>query len=238
MPTRSIATDAIARFQRLDGYDVFFLTGTDEHGSKIAQTAAKEGITPQATGRPQHRALPGDGEAAQLLERPVHPHHRAAPPQVLAGDLGADEGERRHLSVEIRRLVLGARRGLLRRERNAHGEWRARRRAGHAGRVGRGGELFLQALRLPGQAAQALRDVQDYVLPSERLNEVAQLRARRAEGPLGLAHHLRLGRAGAGRRKARDVRVGRCADQLHHGGRFSGRRTARRSSAIGRPTCT
>jgi methionyl-tRNA synthetase len=40
-----IATDAIARFMRLDGYDVFFLTGTDEHGSKIQQTATKEGIT-------------------------------------------------------------------------------------------------------------------------------------------------------------------------------------------------
>lgn len=40
-----IATDAIARFKRLDGYDVFFLTGTDEHGSKIQQTAAREGIT-------------------------------------------------------------------------------------------------------------------------------------------------------------------------------------------------
>lgn len=43
-----IATDAIARFKRLDGYDVFFLTGTDEHGQKILQTAAKEGITAQA----------------------------------------------------------------------------------------------------------------------------------------------------------------------------------------------
>jgi len=42
-----IATDAIARFKRLDGYDVFFLTGTDEHGQKMLQTAAREGITTQ-----------------------------------------------------------------------------------------------------------------------------------------------------------------------------------------------
>jgi methionyl-tRNA synthetase len=41
----AIATDAIARFMRLDGYDVFFLTGTDEHGQKIQQTAAKQGLT-------------------------------------------------------------------------------------------------------------------------------------------------------------------------------------------------
>ena len=42
-----IATDAIARFKRLDGYDVFFLTGTDEHGQKIQQTATREGIAPR-----------------------------------------------------------------------------------------------------------------------------------------------------------------------------------------------
>ncbi len=41
-----IATDAMARFQRLDGKDVFFLTGTDEHGQKMQQTARNEGITP------------------------------------------------------------------------------------------------------------------------------------------------------------------------------------------------
>jgi methionyl-tRNA synthetase len=40
-----IATDAIARFMRLDGYDVYFLTGTDEHGQKMQQTAAREGMT-------------------------------------------------------------------------------------------------------------------------------------------------------------------------------------------------
>ncbi len=39
-----ISTDAIARFKRLDGYDVFFMTGTDEHGQKMQQTAATEGI--------------------------------------------------------------------------------------------------------------------------------------------------------------------------------------------------
>jgi methionyl-tRNA synthetase len=41
----AIATDALARFQRLDGKDVFFLTGTDEHGQKMIQTAEAEGMT-------------------------------------------------------------------------------------------------------------------------------------------------------------------------------------------------
>src|SRR5450755_485562 len=44
----AIATDAIARFIRLDGYDVYFLTGTDEHGQKMQQTATREGLTARA----------------------------------------------------------------------------------------------------------------------------------------------------------------------------------------------
>ena len=43
-----IATDALARFQRLDGKDVLFLTGTDEHGMKMVQTARKEGVETRA----------------------------------------------------------------------------------------------------------------------------------------------------------------------------------------------
>src|SRR5690606_3883432 len=43
----AIASDAIARFHRLDGRDVFFMTGVDEHGLKMTQTAAKEGISPR-----------------------------------------------------------------------------------------------------------------------------------------------------------------------------------------------
>jgi methionyl-tRNA synthetase len=42
----AIATDAIARFKRLDGFDVYFLTGVDEHGLKMKQTATKAGISP------------------------------------------------------------------------------------------------------------------------------------------------------------------------------------------------
>ena len=55
----AIATDAIARFERLDGKDVFFLTGTDEHGLKMKQTAVKEGLTPRAL---------ADRNAARFIE--------------------------------------------------------------------------------------------------------------------------------------------------------------------------
>jgi methionyl-tRNA synthetase len=43
----ALATDALARFMRLDGRDVYFLTGTDEHGIKMKHTAAKAGLEPR-----------------------------------------------------------------------------------------------------------------------------------------------------------------------------------------------
>jgi methionyl-tRNA synthetase len=44
----SIAADVLARWKRLDGFDVFFLTGTDEHGQKVEQAAAEMGLDPQS----------------------------------------------------------------------------------------------------------------------------------------------------------------------------------------------
>lgn len=43
-----VLADSIARFKRKDGYDVFFQTGTDEHGQKIELKAEETGVTPQA----------------------------------------------------------------------------------------------------------------------------------------------------------------------------------------------
>lgn len=43
----TVAADAMARYKRLRGYDVMFLTGTDEHGQKIERRAAEDGVTPK-----------------------------------------------------------------------------------------------------------------------------------------------------------------------------------------------
>jgi methionyl-tRNA synthetase len=59
----AIATDAIARFQRLMGRDVRFVTGTDEHGLKMDQTARAAGPSPQGQ--------PSDLETAGSRWRPV-----------------------------------------------------------------------------------------------------------------------------------------------------------------------
>ena len=44
----TLACDALARFKRLDGYDVRFLTGTDEHGQKVEKSARDAGMDPQS----------------------------------------------------------------------------------------------------------------------------------------------------------------------------------------------
>ena len=73
----TVATDAMARYKRLTGYDVMFLTGTDEHGQKI-EDKAKAGRDPAAVRR-QHRLRrkghPRSVEAHEYFERPLHPHN-------------------------------------------------------------------------------------------------------------------------------------------------------------------
>ena len=107
----AIATDAIARFERLDGKDVFFLTGTDEHGLKMKQTAQKEGLDAPGARRPQLCALSRDGGGPEPLQRRFHPHHGAEALPLVGGNLAAyaARAERRHLPQEVRRLVLRAR---------------------------------------------------------------------------------------------------------------------------------
>jgi methionyl-tRNA synthetase len=76
----AIATDAIARFERLDGCDVYFLTGTDEHGIKMLQTARKEDLTARELADRNTPRFPGDGGGAGLFQRRFHPDQRRAPP--------------------------------------------------------------------------------------------------------------------------------------------------------------
>ncbi|MCH5158790.1 MAG: methionine--tRNA ligase [Clostridiales bacterium] len=44
----TVCCDAIARFKRMDGYDVYYLTGTDEHGQKVQKAAEEKGMSPKA----------------------------------------------------------------------------------------------------------------------------------------------------------------------------------------------
>jgi methionyl-tRNA synthetase len=77
-----IATDAIARFMRLDGRDVLFVTGMDEHGLKMQQTAAREGISPQTLADRTAAQFEAMGEAlnarADDIVRTTQQRHKRA----------------------------------------------------------------------------------------------------------------------------------------------------------------
>ena len=190
----AIATDAIARFMRLDGYDVYFLTGTDEHGKKIQQTGAKEGLTPH-----------------ELLERNV-PRFKAMVERMGCSndDFIRTTEERHHRSSEEiwRRMEkngdiyldkyagwYSVRDEAYYAEDETHlneQKVRVSSKDRHAGRMGGGGELFLQALGLSGQAAETFRAA-ELRAAEGAAQRSRQLRARRLAGPVDLAHHLRLG---------------------------------------------
>ena len=155
----AIATDAIARFKRLDGYDVFFMTGTDEHGLKMQQTAAKERHDAEGARRRDGRQVPRHGRTAERSYDRLHPHDGGATTCRSAQEIwGRMQANGDIYLVQIFRLVLGAGRSLLRRGRtDAAADGTLARADRHAGRMGRGGELFLPPLRLSGPAARALR---------------------------------------------------------------------------------
>ncbi len=83
-----IATDAIARFKRLDGYDVLFVTGMDEHGQKMQQTAAREGLTPQQLADRTAAQFAAMGDAlcapADDIVRTTQERHRSAAQEIWA----------------------------------------------------------------------------------------------------------------------------------------------------------
>ena len=91
----------------------------------------------------------------------------------------------------------------------------------HAGRMGGGGELFLQALGLSAEAARSLQRGPNYVLPKERLNEVASF-VRGGLQDLSISRTtFDWGIRCPASRQAHHVCVGRRADQLHHRRRLS-----------------
>ena len=91
----SLACDVLARFKRLDGFDVFFLTGTDEHGQKVEKAAAAAGLDSQAF---TDRVSPAFLEMARLMGisnddfiRTTEPRHKLATTELWRRLLAAGE---------------------------------------------------------------------------------------------------------------------------------------------------
>ena len=141
----TIGADILARHHRQRGEDVFFLTGTDEHGEPVAQVAEGEGITPEGARRPQRAALPGPDAAHQRVQRLLHPHLRPAPQARGPGGHAARARQRAHLQGRVRGLVLPEVRGLQDGERDRGGQHVPD--PPHPARPRARGELVLPALR-------------------------------------------------------------------------------------------
>ena len=72
----TIGADVLARHMRQRGEDVFFLTGTDEHGEPVAQAAEREGVTPQELADRNAQRFQRSDAAHRRLQRLLHPHER------------------------------------------------------------------------------------------------------------------------------------------------------------------
>jgi methionyl-tRNA synthetase len=169
-----IATDTIARFMRLDGRDVFFLTGTDEHGSKMVQTAAREKLTPREL---LARNVPLFQAMAQKLDasnddyiRTTEPRHYRSSEAIWeamakAGDIYLDKysgwysvrDEAYYDESETRLDDKGQRLG----PQGTPVEWVEEE------------SYFFRLSKYADKLLKLYSDHPDFVLPKERLNEVA-----------------------------------------------------------------
>ncbi len=152
-----MATDALARFKRLDGYDVFFLTGTDEHGIKMVQTAGREGLKARELADrnvPLFQAMDAalgishDDFIRTTEERHYRASHAIWERMEAAGDIYLDSYAGWY-SVRDEAFYASPR------PSSARTACAAAHRAPR--RVDRGGELFLPPLRLSGPPARPLR---------------------------------------------------------------------------------
>ncbi|HEX4410678.1 MAG TPA: methionine--tRNA ligase [Xanthobacteraceae bacterium] len=170
----AIATDAIARFMRLDGRDVFFLTGTDEHGIKMLQTAAREKITPRELVErnvPRFQAMVKRFNCSNDdFIRTTEPRHYESSMAIwdrmqAAGDIYLDKysgwysvrDEAYYAESETRVDDKGVRLG----PQNTPVEWVEEE------------SYFFRLSAFQDRLLKLYADVPDFVLPKERMNEVA-----------------------------------------------------------------
>ncbi len=227
----TVACDALARFMRLDGRRVKFLTGTDEHGQKVDKSARAAGVDPQTF---CDRVSQNFREMTALMNvsndefiRTTEPRHIAAS-QAIWRAIAANKSPKGRDNIYLDKypgwyavrdeafygedeLVTGPD-GKKRAPSGAEVEW-----------VEESSYFF------------RLSDWQDWLLEHYERNpglldaggatqRGRELRQERAPGSLDIAHQLQLGRAGAGRSQACHVRLARRAHELHHRRRISGYR--------------
>ena len=218
----AISTDVLARHMRQRGEDVFFLTGTDEHGEPVADAAHAEGVEPQELAdrnAERFKALMPLLEVSNdFFIRTTDPAARAAGP----GGAPARPRQRPHLQGHLRGLVLPALRRLQGRERDPRGQPVPDPRDPADPRAG--GELVLPAVDLPGAARAPVRRAARLRDAAGALQRGAVVHRLGAPGRLAVARAPEVGRAGSVGPGPRLLRLVRRAAQLLHGARLRARR--------------
>ena len=233
-----IATDAIQRFMRLDGRDTLFVTGMDEFGLKVQQTAAKEGVTPQAfvdRVATEFEAM-GDllnARADDIVRTTQSRNVRAAQAiwerMAANGDVYLSKysgwySVRDEAYFDESELEPGPD-GTKLAPSGAPVDW-----------VEEESWFF----RLSAYADRLLAHYAahpDFRHAGKISQRDRRLREARTHGPVDQPRHPRLGHARAGRPEARDVCLGRRADQLHHRDRLPRRLGAPWKILAGRRAC-
>ena len=196
----AIAADAMARFQRQQGRDVRFQTGTDEHGLKMAQAARGEGVEPRAFADKMSRLFQEMCDTLNVsydrFIRTSQPDHYRASQAIWKameerGDLYLDRYEGWY-SVRDE--------AYYEEENSASPRTGGSVAARHAGRVDGRGELVLPFVQIPAAAARPLCGESRLHPTGEPAQRGHPLRRRGPQGPQHLADQLRLGRPGAWQR--------------------------------------
>ena len=189
----TVIADAVARWHRLLGDDVFFLTGTDEHGLKVAAGRRGQRRDAAGVGRPHRRALPGRVEAARhqpTTTSSAPPSRATTPPSTKLLQACYDTGD-----IELEHV-----RGLLLRVgRGVHRGRRGRRTTGPAARTVIELEeenYFFQLSPLPAAACSTgTSDHPDFVQPGGRSATRRSASSGRPAGLLDQPHVAHVGRA-------------------------------------------
>ena len=211
----TMAADVLARHMRQRGEDVFFLTGTDEHGEPIALAAEREGITPQELADRNaakfQELMPMIDATNDFFIRTSDPRHIERVAEIDAAGLR----QRLGLQGGLRGLVLPALRRLQDRaelgpgntcpiheiplEREREENW------------------FFRLSAFQEQLERLYEERPDFVVPDFRRNEAVSFIKGGPRGRLALATEAEVGGAAALGPRAADVRLVRRAAQLLHG---------------------
>ena len=231
----TVVADTIARYKRMRGFDVRFLTGTDEHGQKMERSARARGVEPKALADEVVRRY---HELWRQLEITNDDFIRTTEARHHAGRPRADRphaGQGRHLQGLVRGVVLLRVRGVLPRDAARGREMPG---PGTPGRAAQGGVVLLPPVRVPGAAARLLPAstpsssgpepaTTRWCASSKAASRTSRSRGRRsAGGSRGPATPTTSSTCGSTRSRTTSRRSA------------SGPATPRCTSATGRPRCT